>query len=61
MTEPSDVAVALSGGVDSSMAAALLKAAGWEVHGVHFMLPSTPSMREGRLEGVKRIAEHLEI
>ncbi|MBU0735563.1 MAG: tRNA 2-thiouridine(34) synthase MnmA [Proteobacteria bacterium] len=61
MNKLSDVAVALSGGVDSSMAAALLKAAGWEVHGVHFMLPSTPSMREGRLEGVKRIAEHLEI
>jgi len=61
MDQPSDIAVALSGGVDSSLAAAVLKTAGWEVHGVHFLLPSPSSVVEDRIEGVTRITEHLHI
>ena len=61
MDQPSDVAVALSGGVDSSLAAAALKTAGWEVYGVHFLLPSPSSVVNDRIEGVRRIIEHLGI
>lgn len=50
MDQPSDVAVALSGGVDSSLAAAVLKTAGWEVYGVHFLLPSSSSVVDDRIE-----------
>jgi len=61
MDQPSDIAVALSGGVDSSLAAAVLKTAGWEIYGVHFLLPSPSSVVEDRIEGVTRITEHLHI
>ncbi len=61
MDQPSDIAVALSGGVDSSFAAALLKEAGWEVYGVHFLLPSPSSVVNDRIAGVTRIAEYLGI
>ena len=61
MDQPSDVAVALSGGVDSSLAAAVLKTAGWEVYGVHFLLPSPSSVAVDRIERVTRITEHLGI
>ena len=38
------VAVAMSGGVDSSLAAALLKQAGYEVHGIYMQLWSDPNL-----------------
>ena len=56
-----EVVVALSGGVDSSMAAVLLQTAGWEVHGLHFLLPTAPSMRQSRINAVERVAKHLKI
>lgn len=61
MGKPPSVVVALSGGVDSSLAAALLKGQGWRVEGVHFLLPATPEKREERKRSVLRIGESLGI
>jgi tRNA-specific 2-thiouridylase len=62
MTEhPSNVLVALSGGVDSSLAAALLIKAGYEVTGLHFSLPASTPAREAKKRMVKKIAEQLHI
>jgi tRNA-specific 2-thiouridylase len=58
---PSRVAVALSGGGDSALAAALLKDQGWEVTGLHFVLPAFPAKREARALSVRRVAERLGI
>jgi tRNA-specific 2-thiouridylase len=55
------VVVAMSGGLDSSMAAALLKSAGWEVHGLHFLLPAPALITDARIKEAERIARHLEI
>lgn len=51
--------VALSGGVDSAVAAALLQMAGHEVHALHFILPSSGSVIRQRNEKVRNIAGHL--
>ena len=53
--------MALSGGVDSSLAAALLKGAGHRVHGLHFVLPSPEDITQQRIKRVREIAEHLKI
>jgi tRNA-specific 2-thiouridylase len=59
--QPSHVVVALSSGLDSSLAAALLKMAGWKVYAVHFLTPATPSTTETRKERLHRLAEFLDI
>jgi len=58
---PTSVVVAMSGGLDSSMAAALLKSAGWEVHGLHFLLPAPALITDARIKAVQMVAEHLQI
>jgi tRNA-specific 2-thiouridylase len=57
----SRVLVALSGGVDSSLAAALLINAGYEVEGLHLLLPQATPAREAKKHMVQKIAEHLHI
>jgi tRNA-specific 2-thiouridylase len=53
--------VALSGGGDSALAAALLQEQGWKVTGLHFLLPASPSKKEASTLSVQRVAERLEI
>jgi tRNA-specific 2-thiouridylase len=59
--KPASVVVALSGGVDSAVAAASLRIAGWEVYGLHFLLSDSLSKRDARTTIVKQVAEHLDI
>lgn len=58
---PSRVVVALSGGSDSALAAALLQEQGWAVAGLHFILPSSPSRQKARTVSVQRVGERLDI
>ncbi|MGE5838787.1 MAG: tRNA 2-thiouridine(34) synthase MnmA, partial [Deltaproteobacteria bacterium] len=60
-TNPSSVLVALSGGGDSALAAALLKEQGWRVKGLHFLLPAPAIKRTERQNSVRRIEERLRI
>ncbi len=57
---PKQVAVAMSGGVDSSIAAALLKRDGYEVSGVHMELWSDPD-REHANSDLERTCQILDI
>ncbi len=57
----SGIVVALSGGMDSALAAALLKSEGWAVTAVHFRLPSPASVAGKKEETVRRITRHLNI
>ena len=59
--KPASVVVALSGGVDSAVAAASLRIAGWEVYGLHFLLSDSLSRTDARTAAVKQVGEHLEI
>lgn len=59
--QPSDIVVALSGGLDSSVAAALLKIRGWSVHGLYLMLPASDSTNRNRVKSVKAVTDHLQI
>jgi tRNA-uridine 2-sulfurtransferase len=58
---PTSVLVALSGGGDSALAAALLKEQGWQVKGLHFLLPAPAIKRTERQNSVRRIEERLKI
>ena len=62
MTEkPSSVVVAMSGGMDSSLCAGLLKRAGWKVYGLHFRLPADGDISEERMLASRAAAKHLDI
>ena len=56
--------VAMSGGVDSSVAAALLKERGFDVRGIHIKMWSNPSIpcttKEDRYDAM-RVAAHIKI
>ncbi|HKI49537.1 MAG TPA: tRNA 2-thiouridine(34) synthase MnmA [Desulfobacteria bacterium] len=55
------ILVALSGGVDSSIAAALLLEAGHRVYGLHFILPSPEDITQKRVSRARNVAQHLKI
>ena len=52
------IVVAMSGGVDSSVAAALLKEQGHEVIGIMFRLWSEPGVIEDEDDGVERVVQN---
>ncbi len=60
-SKPLKILVALSGGVDSATAAALLLGAGHEVSGLHLILPSPEKISRKRIQKAKKIARHLRI
>jgi len=58
---PDKVVVALSGGVDSSLSAALLQDRGWDVRGIHLLLPTSSSRRTHGVTAAQKVAGHLRI
>jgi len=58
---PERVIVALSGGVDSSVAAALLKEGGWEIQTVHFTIPAPLEVTERKREEAEQAAACLSV
>jgi len=55
------IAVAISGGIDSACAAAILKGEGWEVVGIHLVLPIPIKQREERLRKALLVSGELKI
>jgi len=55
------IAVALSGGVDSSYAASILKDEGWNIIGIHLLLPISPKERAEKVRITKLLSDRLNI
>lgn len=55
------VVMALSGGVDSAVAALLLKQEGWAVQGVHFLVPGPTEVQDERSTAVRVMSAFLDI
>ena len=55
------IAVAISGGIDSACAAAILKEEGWEVVGIHLVLPLPFKQREEKLRKALLVSGELNI
>ena len=55
------IMLAMSGGVDSTVVAYMLKKQGYEIEGVYMKLHNKPNYHEANIEKVKKIADFLDI